>query len=262
MDGQGQERGVSQEKARSDAATFASLGILSDPNIQNNTLLRKNLQAACGPRPRTTKDGVSIDVLRRRHGGGLPSTAASFVSTPPTTTMMPPPPAMNAVATRNSRFHRNGLQGTPAERAARLTNKKRPPPVNQVLPPIVKQNACSQRAGNFVDLLSPPAAFAPTIDILDDDVSIESLSIEDKVQGRKTRMRLLSRKASRDAKADWKNGKPTEEQTEDFARKKAAHVSLTKDTPLKSVDTAVRDSIHAHETTPQAMDFLMLLEKI
>jgi hypothetical protein len=245
------ESGVSQEKARSDAATFASLGILSDPNIQNNTLLRKNLQAACGPRPRTTKDGVSIAVLRSRHGGSLPSTAASFVSsTPPITTIMPPPPPTNAVATRNSRFYRNGLQGTHAERASQLTNRKHPP-INQVLPP-----------GNFVDLLSPPAAYAPTIDILDDDASIESLSLEDKVQARKTRMHLISRKRLVDAQADWENGKPTEDQTKDFARKKAAHVSLTKDTPLKSVDTAVRDSLHAHETTPQAMDFLMLLEKI
>jgi hypothetical protein len=267
-----QGSGVSEEQARSDAAAFASLGILADPNIQNNTLLRKNLQAACGPRPQTTKDGVSIDVLRRRHGS-LPSTAA-------TTTLMPPPPPMNAVATRNSRFFRNGLKGTPAEMAAQLTSKKQPPG-HQVLPPIVKESA-----SNFCDLMSPPAvsararaqtidihdddsppvpAHALTIDILDDDASVasvESLSLEDKVQARKTRMRLISRKRLVDGKGDWENGKPTEEQKEDFARKKAAHLSLTKDTPLKSVDTAIRDSLHAHETTPQAMDFLMLLEKI
>jgi hypothetical protein len=237
-----QESGLSEEQARSDAATFASVGIMSDPNIQNNTLLRKNLQSACGPRSQTTKDGVSIGVLRRRHGS-LPSSFTSPVAT------MPPPP-INAVSSRNSRFFRNGLKGTPAEKAAKLTNLKRPPP---------KQNA-----NNFVDLLTPPppVALAPTIDIQDDDASIETLSLEDKVQARKTRMRLISRKRLMDARADWENGKPTEEQSEDFARKKAAHISLTKSTPLKSVDTAVRDSLLAHETTPQAMDFLMLLEKI
>ncbi len=61
-----QDGGISPEQASNDAASFASVGILADPNIQSNTLLRKNLQAACGPRPRITKDGLSIDVLQLR----------------------------------------------------------------------------------------------------------------------------------------------------------------------------------------------------
>jgi hypothetical protein len=97
-----QESGISDEQASNDAASFAPLGILADPNIQSNTLLRKNLQAACGPRPRITKDGVSINVLRRSGATG------ADVPTPPTATShwaMPPPRPMNAaVASRDSRF--------------------------------------------------------------------------------------------------------------------------------------------------------------
>jgi hypothetical protein len=69
-------------------------------------LLHKNLQAACGPRPRITKEGVSIDVLRLCHRG-LASRAASQATVfhpAPTAATMPPPPHMSAVATRNTGF--------------------------------------------------------------------------------------------------------------------------------------------------------------
>jgi hypothetical protein len=59
-----QESGISQEQASNDVTSLASLGIPADPSIQSKTLLRKNLQAAYGPRPRITKEGVSNDVLR------------------------------------------------------------------------------------------------------------------------------------------------------------------------------------------------------
>jgi hypothetical protein len=49
-----QDSGISPEQASNNAASFVCFGILADPNIQSNTLLRKNLQAACGPRPRIT----------------------------------------------------------------------------------------------------------------------------------------------------------------------------------------------------------------
>ena len=184
-----QESNISQEQVRNDAASFASLGLLADPNIQSNTLLRKNLQAACGPRPRITKEGVPIDVLRRNQGS-LASRAASQATVfypgvqtpPPPEIIMPPPPHLNAVASRNSRFYCNKLKGTPVERAAQLSNKKRPP-VHQVLPLPTKQSA-----RNTVDLMSPVLP-APTIDIMDDDTSIasmESLSLEEKVRARKT----------------------------------------------------------------------------
>jgi hypothetical protein len=54
---------LSQEQASNNAAYFASLGILADLNLQSNMLFCKNFQAASGPRPRITKQEVSIDVL-------------------------------------------------------------------------------------------------------------------------------------------------------------------------------------------------------
>ena len=52
-------------------------------------------------------------------------------------------------------------------------------------------------------------------------------------------MRLDSRKRLMGAKGDWANGKPTEEQKQDFSWLKAVHNSLSCDTPRKSVDTTV-----------------------
>jgi hypothetical protein len=60
-------------------------------------------------------------------------------------------------------------------------------------------------------------------------------------------------------KEDWTNGKPMEEQQQDFTRLKAVHSCLTFETPCsKAMDTTVQDSILADEMTPQAMGFLML----
>ena len=252
-----QESGISEEQASNDAASFASLGILADPNIQSNTLLRKNLQAACGPRPRITKDGVSIDVLRLRQGTS--SASRGDVRNPPPTTSnwaMPPPRPLNAaVASRDSRFFRNKLTGTPVERASNLTNCKK----SRYIP---LPTSTTQSVRNTVDLLSPLAR-APTIDILDNDdasiASMESLSIEDgSVKKRKTRMRLNFRKKVTNEKKGWTDGQPTEEQQKAMSSLKACHSCLTYETPRKSVDTTIRDSILAGETTPQAMDFLML----
>ena len=71
-------------------------------------------------------------------------------------------------------------------------------------------------------------------------------------------MRLDSRKKVTNAKKGWTDGKPTEEQQKEMSSLKACHSCLTYETPRKSVDTTIRDSILAGETAPQAMDFLML----
>jgi multidrug efflux pump subunit AcrB len=60
-------------------------------------------------------------------------------------------------------------------------------------------------------------------------------------QEEKNRMRRISRKQMVDVKVDLENGKPTKKQTKDVARKEAAYISFVKDTPLKSVDTVIRD---------------------
>jgi hypothetical protein len=107
--------------------------------------------------------------------------------------------------------------------------------------------------------LLSPLAHAPTIDILDnDDPSAELLSIEDgRVKKRKTKMRLDSYMKVKNAKKGWTDGKPTEEQQKEMSSLKAYRRCLTYDTPSKSMDTTIRDSILAGEMTPQAMDFLM-----
>jgi hypothetical protein len=136
---------------------------------------------------------------------------------------------------------------------------------NKKSPPLIVPTSTKQSARNTVDLLSP-LDHAPLIDILDcnddDDTSIasiESLSIKDgSVKKRKTRMRLDSRRKLMNAKKGWKDGKPSEEEQKELTGLKACHSCLTYDTPRKSVDSTIRDSILAGETTPQAMDFLML----
>jgi hypothetical protein len=61
------------------------------------------------------------------------------------------------------------------------------------------------------------------------------------------------------AKEDWTNGKPTEEQQQDFIRLKAVHHScLTFKAPRKSMDTTIQDSILADEMIPQAINCLVL----
>ncbi len=136
---------------------------------------------------------------------------------------MPPPRSINAVASRDSRFYRNKLTGTAVSRASKMTNNKKSPPL--MVPTSTKQSA-----RNTVNLLSPFVP-APTIDILDDgDPSIaltesSSLDLDLKVHERKTRMRLDSRKRLMGAKGDWTNGKPTEEQQEEFCRLKAVQRS-------------------------------------
>ncbi len=70
-------------------------------------------------------------------------------------------------------------------------------------------------------------------------------------------MRIDSRRKLTNAKKGWTDGKPTEEQQKEMSGLKTCHSCLTYNTPRKSVDTTIRDSILAGETTPQAMNFLM-----
>jgi hypothetical protein len=93
-----------------------------------------------------------------------------------------------------------------------------------------------------------------TLPLLQWNPFIEDVS----VKKRKTRIRLNFRKKVTNEKKGWTDGKPTEEQQEGMSSLKACHSCPTYETPRKSVDTTIRDSIVAGEMTPQAMDFLML----
>ena len=205
-----------------------------------------------------TKDGVSINTLRKKATTSpvIPPSAALVVpaNIRPSANLpyMLPPAPMNAISTRNSHFFRNKLS---EKTAATPVSLKRPP--SQVLPARVPPGHWKK---DMVDLTSPEAVVL-TDDLPDDDPVIEE-SIGTKVQQRKTRMRLSARRKMKNLKKDVTNGQASDEQKSELKQQTAVHRFLTYDTPRKSVDRLVEDSIIGEESTQEAMDFLILEKQL
>ncbi|KAL3912557.1 MAG: hypothetical protein SGARI_001093 [Bacillariaceae sp.] len=90
------------------AASLASILIAGDAGIQTNSNMRRNVQKALGPLSRMTTTGLNVNTLRQQQGHGMSASAA------------PSNVPIDAVARRDSRFHRNRLNQQPNASAASI----------------------------------------------------------------------------------------------------------------------------------------------